>query len=277
TLESASLDLPEIRIQIGIIAVQVELGRGEWLDAAGAIEAVGRELQPSNAQAIEQLVEAVDAEPMADPEVEVALGEVLVALGRPEIAIQRYQEALRRANRLGRQKLATDLQAKLAQAEAYEPPARRRLRRSGPQPIEPPATPLQPAEPPSTHTPAPPAAAPDAAAPAAGEPTSAAEPPLPAPRKEEPRPPARPPRGRLAPADAHAGPAGSAARRCCACGRGAHIGGRASPPSTPQGGAQHARAPVTRQHRPGRAHEAGGHEPSDGRPRAAGEPSPRKR
>lgn len=130
TLDAASIAAPELRIKLAIVRVQVALGRGEWHDAALAISAAGDLLRPSDARDIEWLVKVVDAEPMADPEVEVALGEVLVSLGRPEMAIERYREALHRATRMKNERLVAELQSRLAQAEAYEPPARRRLRRT---------------------------------------------------------------------------------------------------------------------------------------------------
>lgn len=146
-LQSAKLSEPELCIQMGIITVQVELGRGEWHDAASAIVEVGKLLQPADARAIEQLIEVVDAEPTASPEVELELGEVLVMLGRPEIAIERYREALRRATAMGNERLVMDLRARLAQAEAYEPPARRQLRRApSPRQVE-----LEPSPEPATR------------------------------------------------------------------------------------------------------------------------------
>lgn len=125
-MRERGVDNRTLRIEIALIELQVALGRAEWLEATHVIDSIAAMLLPSDGNSIERLVDLVDDEALAPPEVAVALGQALTMLARPEMALERFKRAHAHALHLGRTTMVAELERKIAQVEPIaKSPARR--------------------------------------------------------------------------------------------------------------------------------------------------------
>lgn len=116
-MRDRNVDIRPLRIETALVELRVALGRAEWLEATYAIDGLVSLLLPSDGAWIERLVELVDGEPTAPPEVGAALAKALTMLARPEMALDRLKYAHAQAVRLGHSAIAADLEQRIAQVE----------------------------------------------------------------------------------------------------------------------------------------------------------------
>lgn len=100
-----------------LASIEIGLARGLSGNYLSAIDRLASRLRPSDGALIDQLVEVVDRHPGTDLSLQIKVSEVLCNLARPERAVERLYLALRLANRMGRDAVVADIEARLDQLD----------------------------------------------------------------------------------------------------------------------------------------------------------------
>lgn len=96
------------------VRLQIAVGRGDRAAANQYLDEMAGALRPSQAAAINRMVEIVDEGLFRDPEFEIRLADHLIALGRPSLADDRLEVALSMAERARNTEMADRIRVRLS-------------------------------------------------------------------------------------------------------------------------------------------------------------------